>query len=509
MQVKMRAPGDPAQEKEPKPQLKFMAFLAGKAASVIVNRKVGSATKKLLLEIAGGGSGGKYYLGECIFEKNAHTFVLETVPGGLAKKLAAALLAEMGQKYKVRARSADGSTVLDSDSDVDPDMAAAAAPAASAPGLADPGVLFKQRFEALLPRIKEAIVAGTPAGEAIKVKVSEAGELAKKKDFGQANGRLDAVEALLKNAAGPKLRKPVRVEPLARDFQRPAKGGVRIGAGRPRSKAVIVPTSQPGQPKDFVSPDGKKITIAKDPNGHVIFTAPPPPVREITFSGGGAKGAALPGAVKALQDSGVLKDSKKIAGASVGSMTAAMIAAGATSDEFKSVANDEATTARIVEGTGGTKMGLLWAAMKNKVTTGSGNPLTGQGLEDLVRDVLDETLRKRILEYMDQCGKNRIPPDETVVKIAKRLSGNKIGPTFLEYRQLSKFIPAIKEIVITGTYTPTIKGTRPASRAAIRKGSFTFSMRTANRTSKLPWPSMPPLHFRRPSNRLISNCTAV
>ena len=29
-QVKMRAPGDPEQEKEPKPQLKFMAYLAGK-----------------------------------------------------------------------------------------------------------------------------------------------------------------------------------------------------------------------------------------------------------------------------------------------------------------------------------------------------------------------------------------------------------------------------------------------------------------------------------------------
>jgi exoenzyme U len=126
-----------------------------------------------------------------------------------------------------------------------------------------------------------------------------------------------------------------------------------------------------------------------------------------------------------------------------------MVAAGATSEEFSAVANDDTTTARIVEGTGGTKMGLLFAAIKNEVTTGSGNPLTGKGLEDLVRDVLDETLRKRIVEYMEQCK----APDENVVKIAKRLSGNKAGPTFLDYRQLSKVISAIKEIVITGTYT--------------------------------------------------------
>jgi exoenzyme U len=95
------------------------------------------------------------------------------------------------------------------------------------------------------------------------------------------------------------------------------------------------------QPKDFVGSGGKKITVARGPNGGTLFIAPPPPVREITFSGGGAKGAALPGAVKALQDSGVLKDSKKIAGASVGSMTAALVAAGATADEFKAVAESD------------------------------------------------------------------------------------------------------------------------------------------------------------------------
>ena len=64
-------------------------------------RKVGTATKKLLPDIAGPcRQRREVRQGECIFEKNAHTFVLEAVPGGLAKKLATALQAETGQKYK-------------------------------------------------------------------------------------------------------------------------------------------------------------------------------------------------------------------------------------------------------------------------------------------------------------------------------------------------------------------------------------------------------------------------
>jgi hypothetical protein len=453
-QVKTRAPGDPAKEKEPKPQLKFMAYVVGKSCAVIVARNVGNVTKKLLVDIAKGASGGKFHEGECIFEKNMHTFVLETVPPGLGKMLATALQAETEQKYKIRVRSTDGSVVLDSDSEADLDTAAAAAKptAASQPASGDTGILFKQRLETLLPKIKESTAAAAPAAEHIKLQIGEAGELAKKKDFVQANQRLDAVEALLKNGSGTASRKQIRFAPVPKNIPRPS-GGVKIGVGRRRSGVVIAPAPQVAQANDFVGTGGRKITVAKSPNGVVRFTAPAPPVREITFSGGGAKGSALPGAVKALQNSGVLKDAKKIAGASVGSMTAAMVAAGATSQEFSAVGNDDSTTARIVEGTGGTKMGMLFAAIKNEVTTGSGNPLTGKGLEDLVRDVLDQTLRKRIVEYMEQCGKDSKAPDENVVKIAKRLSGNKAGPTFLDYRQLSKVIPAIKEVVITGTYT--------------------------------------------------------
>ena len=60
-QVKARAPGDPEQQKDPKPQLQFMAYLAGKSCAVVVAQRVGSASKKLLPEIAGGAGGGQFF----------------------------------------------------------------------------------------------------------------------------------------------------------------------------------------------------------------------------------------------------------------------------------------------------------------------------------------------------------------------------------------------------------------------------------------------------------------
>jgi hypothetical protein len=122
-QVRSRAPRE---GEEPKPQLRFMAYLAGKSSAVLVAKKVGGGSKKLLAEIAGA-AGGKVVMGECIFEKGVHTFVLAKVPGGLAKKLTVALLAETGTKYRVRVRAIDGSVDLDSETDVDPDEASGSA----------------------------------------------------------------------------------------------------------------------------------------------------------------------------------------------------------------------------------------------------------------------------------------------------------------------------------------------------------------------------------------------
>lgn len=256
--------------------------------------------------------------------------------------------------------------------------------------------------------------------------------------------------------------KAVQAAPVPKDVARPSGGGVKIMQGRaPSGEPIVVPPVPKTEPYT-VPPGGKTVRVAKKPGGGVVYSAPPPPVREITFSGGGAKGAALPGAVQALQDSGVLKDARKIAGASVGSMTAALVAAGITAEDFKAVANADSTTDVIVEGSGGSALGLLWAATKNLAgsvkdkVTGEGdgrisaNPLKGDGLETIVRQVLDETLRKRINGYALECERAGRKPSPDVITVGANLARR--GPTFGDLRTLSKHIPAVKEVVITGTY---------------------------------------------------------
>jgi hypothetical protein len=205
-QVKLRTP-DPKDEK-PKPQMQFMAYLAGDACAVIVARKVGNGTKKLLPDIIGGVTGGKFISGECIFEKNVHTFVLDQVPGGLRAKLEKALQLETGTKCKARVRSFDGKSVEESDGDDTVSIGAQKPPPAPpGPPANDDAIKFKERLATLLPQIKAKpqakLGAGTKDEKALNVVAAEAGAFANKNDFVKANQLLDAIEAVLKQGSVP------------------------------------------------------------------------------------------------------------------------------------------------------------------------------------------------------------------------------------------------------------------------------------------------------------------
>lgn len=65
----------------------------------------------------------------------------------------------------------------------------------------DPSVGFNKRLKEVIPRIKEA--AGTPVGNDAKLKASEAGTFAAKKEFEQANVLLDQAEGLLDGKIQP------------------------------------------------------------------------------------------------------------------------------------------------------------------------------------------------------------------------------------------------------------------------------------------------------------------
>ncbi len=89
--------------------LQAMIATAGKDTVVLVSRKaIGAPRRKQLAATLGASGGVKYFTGECIWEENALTFVLQAPGGGLAKKIRAALLDQTQQRFKVRVRGEDG-----------------------------------------------------------------------------------------------------------------------------------------------------------------------------------------------------------------------------------------------------------------------------------------------------------------------------------------------------------------------------------------------------------------
>lgn len=234
--------------------------------------------------------------------------------------------------------------------------------------------------------------------------------------------------------------RPVAVAPAVNAVPPPTKPASPVDdPGRPRSNAVIAPRKPVAPAVPVKGANGKAMTVARGANGKVTLTAPPPQVQVLTLSGGGGKGAAMPGAVRALERSGVLKDVKLITGASVGSMTAAMVAAGATADEFEAIGNDPKIASTIKQG-------------KNMAEVIFGGGLSGEGLEGLVRSKMNGSLGNRIIEYIQAQTAAGAKPDAAVLAIARKIADGKKGPTFGDLRVLSKVIPAIKEVSVSGSF---------------------------------------------------------
>ncbi|WP_077032600.1 hypothetical protein [Pelomonas sp. KK5] len=238
--VKMVQKGEPMQA---------LVALAGKDTAVMLSkRSISPARRKLMQDFLGATGGVKYAVGECIWEANAHTFVLQTQAAGLAKKLKAALLAQVGLRLKVRVRGEDPDDI-DEDGEalegmleeVAPEAAAtAAAEVPEAPPLQpaaaagpDGGAAFNTRLAALMPRVKEALAAAGPAAGDLKAKIGEAGLAARNKTFDHANALLDQVEQLLDVAAAP------ATAPAAPAADGGAAFNTRLAALMPRVKEAL------------------------------------------------------------------------------------------------------------------------------------------------------------------------------------------------------------------------------------------------------------------------------
>ncbi len=190
-----------------------MVCTAGKNTAVLIMRRPISASQRKLLAIAVDAAGGmKYGAGECIWEANALTFVMETAAAGLAKRLRAALQAQTELRLKVRVRGPDGSDE-DGENEGD-DATAAAAPGATAaapaanppaaPPVPSPEQLsYLQRLRRLQDPYDQALRSQHPAATRLRALMGFASEKADgQQNYAAAIQALQALEATL-NALAP------------------------------------------------------------------------------------------------------------------------------------------------------------------------------------------------------------------------------------------------------------------------------------------------------------------
>ena len=208
--------------------------------------------------------------------------------------------------------------------------------------------------------------------------------------------------------------------------QGPDKTGARIEAAAPAGPSTTC-----------TAPNGRTVSIVNDPDGRVALTRDPAPITEVTFPGGGGKGVALPGVIRALSESGVLATTKEVHGSSVGSMTAALVAAGISPDAYQHLAQDT-DFSKLIKGTD-----LL--------------PIheSGNKLEQLVKNAMRSAIEGHIAKFAETAMRTNTKVDpktiDTLAEMSKRFGAGNQGPTFMDLRVLSKIIPEIKEVVITGT----------------------------------------------------------
>ena len=108
-----------------------------------------------------------------------------------------------------------------------------------------------------------------------------------------------------------------------------------------------------------------------------IIAAQNQPFKCASFSGGGAKGAIYSGAHEALSKGGILKNLDAVAGSSAGSLTAAMIATGISTEKYKQITKDTNLKGLLGEGF---------------VINKDGKPLL---------DLLKNTIRSNISEFLE------------------------------------------------------------------------------------------------------------
>lgn len=93
-------------------------------------------------------------------------------------------------------------------------------------------------------------------------------------------------------------------------------------------------------------PRGEKLSLFKDQHNCVIQIKTSPQVENLVLSGGGVRGLIDIGAIKALEEYGLLNQISNIAGTSIGALIGAALSFGMNSHDLESLMENLAQRAR-------------------------------------------------------------------------------------------------------------------------------------------------------------------
>ncbi len=133
-----------------------------------------------------------------------------------------------------------------------------------------------------------------------------------------------------------------------------------------------------------------------------------PPIENLVFEGGGAKGVVYVGAIQALEDNHVLGEVKRVGGSSAGSITAMLLAVGYTSDEIKYILTEVLDMKSLmdqrcqwdpkVKGPKGIPVGIstIINVFKHK------GAFKGDKFREVMKELLADKLKNRIEAYLKE-----------------------------------------------------------------------------------------------------------
>lgn len=198
----------------------------------------------------------------------------------------------------------------------------------------------------------------------------------------------------------------------------------------------------------------RSISIIRYGDGSVEVTMDRPTISDLILSGGGAKGAAYSGLLKTLEANGLMDNIRTISGSSAGAISAAVLASGMSHARFDQILDDIPLTS-LLDSTN-----VIVKALQN-VSSKLGEKLKNVPLAQLLCDLLprlgskgmplENLIREESCKALLQhCKDHPEPLSEKAQQAVANVRRNEYV-TFADLAVLSKEIPPIKTVEITGT----------------------------------------------------------